>query len=102
MLSYQSLYQALWLKADLRSKCEFLNMSNLLIEGYILETGYGKMEYSLTIYLTTKKSQIGACTRAQEPKMCARGRFGILKQILEIGHGKTKYLLTIYPTTKKT
>ena len=46
---------ALWLKADLRSKCEFLNTSHLLIEGYILEIGHGKTEYSLTIYLTTKK-----------------------------------------------
>ena len=46
---------SLWLKADLRSKCEFLNMSHLLIEGYILEIGHGKTEYSLTIYLTTKK-----------------------------------------------
>ena len=46
---------SLWLKADLRSKCEFLNTSHLLIEGYILEIGHGKTEYSLTIYLTTKK-----------------------------------------------
>ena len=90
----------LWLKADLRSKCEFLNTSHLLIEGYILEIGHGKTEYSLTIYLTTKKnfSHIGA-TCAQETKTCARGRFRrfrILKRILEIGHGKTKYSLTIY------
>ena len=47
--------QTLWLKVDLRSKCEFLNTSHLLIEGYILEIGHGKIEYSLTIYLTTKK-----------------------------------------------
>ena len=46
-------------------------------------------------------SHIGACTCAQEPKTCARGRFCILKRILEIGHGKTKYSLTIYLTTKK-
>ena len=32
-------------------------MSHLLIEGYILEIGHGKMEYSLTIYLITKKFQ---------------------------------------------
>ena len=40
---------------DLRSKCEFLNTSHLLIEGYILEIGHGKTKYSLTIYLTTTK-----------------------------------------------
>ena len=43
--------------ADLRSKCEFLNTSHLLIEGYILEIGHGKTECSITIYLTTKKFQ---------------------------------------------
>ena len=47
--------RSLWLKVDLRSKCEFLNTSHLLIEGYILEIGHGMTEYSLTIYLTTKK-----------------------------------------------
>ena len=55
----------LWLKADLRSKCEFLNTSHLLIEGYILEIVHGKTEYSLTIYITTIFfSHIGACTCA--------------------------------------
>ena len=48
---------ALWLNVDLRSKCEFLNTSHLLIEGYILEIGHGKTKYSLPIYLTTKKFQ---------------------------------------------
>ena len=46
-------------------------------------------------------SHIGACTCAQEPKTCARGRFCILKRILEIGHVKTKLSLTIYLTTTK-
>jgi hypothetical protein len=47
---------ALWLKADLRSKCEYLKPSHLLIEGCTLEIGLGKTKYSLNVYLTTKKN----------------------------------------------
>ena len=69
------LLYTLWLKADLSSKCEFLNMSHLLIEGYILEISHGKMEYSLTIYLATKnisaKSERARTHRSQKSARAA-------------------------------
>ena len=67
---------ALWLNVDLRSKCEFLNTSHLLIEGYILEIDHVKTKLSLTIYLTTKKIS-ATSERAQLHRSQKRARAAV-------------------------
>ena len=70
----------------------------------ILEIGHGKTEYSLTIYLTTKKTLERAHAHRSpnstaRPFSRTRSCFHIVTCIVEIKHGKTKYSMSIYLTT---
>ena len=68
----------------------------------ILKIGHGKTEYSLTIYITTKKnSATSDLEHALRSKNVHVRPFCILKRTLEIGQGKTKYTFTICLTTKR-